>query len=230
MGSPLFHEILQFLAAQGKIPQYARIPSPRGYGVFPVKGRREWTKAEMDSAQFLHVFSSKETLYYGVRNAAGIIEAERKHVRKQRLGSSGGMYAAMFCVDSMRKELEAEGFAGMVFKPVVINGKLPPLEPIWELAAERAMPPLKNRLVHADGTEHRLGKSGQYVLDDSFSLHLYSYNAADVEAVGDVDVVRTVEIFGIERVFEPHLFFSQRLRRWCDKKNQLFEYAPIALE
>jgi hypothetical protein len=229
MGSDLFHELIEFLAKCGKTAQYERLPTRWEYQSFKVGGTREFTKEEMDKAKFLLVFSTKQTARETARGPGGEMIVKRSDITKWRLGTSRQEFT-MLCLDSLKREMEAEGFVGLEFKPVTVVGKSPPVEPVWEIWTQLKMPPMKNRLVNPDGTEHMPGTPGPHGLDDPFIPHLYRFDAKGIEALGNADAVFTQEIFGWNKRPEPQLFFSQRLRRWCDAKKLHADFTPIALE
>ena len=105
----------------------------------------------------------------------------------------------------------------------------PAEQPVWLLWSERRLPPMKNRFVHEDGTEHLPGDTATRNVDDPFFPPLYRYDRSAVEALGAVDVLLTQEAFGWTYTV-PMLIVSQRFRQWCRKQKLRCEWVPIALE
>jgi hypothetical protein len=235
-------EVFKFLDKRaGKIPRFTQYPyiydDPTQ---IPLQGTRVFEPSEIDAAPLLWCFPEKELSDSGLWEFDEIggrkLKVPRSSIKRQPIGESYGSFDFL-CTDTSRREIEAAGFRNLHFEEVIVTGKKPPVEPIWMLLGERAMPPVLNRLVNGEGKPPdspvaRPIKQGCWV-DDLYFPPILRYRRREVEAAfGDFDISHTAERWrsGEYQYRSHNLICSQRFRRWCEERKWKLTWVPVELE
>ncbi|MBK1791599.1 hypothetical protein [Persicirhabdus sediminis] len=232
--SPIFHEIVQFIReSSGQEPYLKRFPSlPREEkDQYQIRGERKFTKSELDEATHLLAFPVNYISKYTARLPNGQIQLARRDIKSKPLGKSMTIGTCL-CTDTVKNEMEAEGFKNLSFTEVDVKGKLPPKEPLWEIGGEQALPKVLNPLVNEEGKTPDHSVNGCWV-DDIFFPPLLEFNESEVVArLGEFDVASTSERWcsGTFEKRSPFLICSQRFRQWCTSRKYKMNYFPVSLK
>ncbi len=169
----------------------------------------------------------------------GNLSIKRSKVNQQLIGRAFP-WEAPVCKDSLKVEMEAEGFVGLSFLPVALPGTKAAGEPVWAISADREMPALLNRMVNDDGTDHEPSENRGCHVDDFYFPSLLRFPIAHVRAMEPLDIAISKERprnkLGsgfkpeIVRKFDPFLIASRRFRQWCEKRKLKIEWWPVVLE
>lgn len=226
-------EVIEFVEKQaGKVPKWSRFPAVfDDFGTYQLEGVREFDIADLAQADFFWCIPQKEIAKSGYRHDDGKLEVERGSIMAQPIGTTANGFTVL-CVDSIRQELEKEGFANIEFKPVSVSGKKPPKEPLWELSGKEQLPPVANRLVNDQGEEPDASARGCWV-DDLFFPPILTYTSKTLaDVVESFDVAVTAEKWhsGIIARRSPFLICSKRFRSWCQDRGLKLDWVPVEVK
>ncbi|MCF7786442.1 MAG: hypothetical protein K9N47_09980 [Prosthecobacter sp.] len=230
---PRLAAILTFLQEHGLSPYTKSHPWYRKVGnpsLFLIKKKHEFTTQEYNEAPFLEM--------------AGEIEmGEHKHLHfdspllvhiKSKIPPIGRAEGAKgpICTQIIKEHMEAEGFKGFTFTPVVVEGSRQPSEPLWEIWSNYMMPPMCSPLVDDDGTPVIPGHytNGCHIAETELP-HIYRYTSDAIASMASVDAAVTHEDFGPKtKLCEMRrLLVSQRFRQWALQNKIKLDYDPIVV-
>jgi hypothetical protein len=226
-------EIIEFIRERaGKVPNWKRFPAvyddENRYQLF---GERHFEKQELAQADYFWCIPQKEIAKSGYRHDDGRIEVERGSIMAQPVGTTANGFTVL-CIDAFRQELEKESFVNIEFKPVLVSGKKPPKEPLWELSGKKQLPPVANRLVNDQGEEPDESARGCWV-DDLFFPTILTYTSKTLaDVVESFDVAVTAERWhsGIIARRSPFLICSRRFRAWCQNRGLKLNWVPVQVK
>ncbi len=158
---PVVNEVIEFLRKHGRAPHWERYPScpfehPQ---LYQVEGNRVFDSTDLDEAEYLAFIPELVITKEGSRkDESGRLLMKRTKINRQPIGRPSP-WGVPVCKDSLKRELEAERFAGLAFQRVDVIGERPGDDPVWIMGSDREMPPLLNRLVCEDGSEYEFSKA-----------------------------------------------------------------------
>jgi hypothetical protein len=160
---------------------------------------------------------------------------DRIEIKKIPIGCAGR--CETFCNDSTKRKMEAVGFAGLCFRPVIVVGRRPvkEVEPVWQLWSDFAMPLMNNPKADKEGTPIGLdvdGLQGCFINENPL-LPPVRYSRRALDLCKDLDVVRSSEHFGGDELRAkrvPRLFCSKRFRKWCAEEKLKINWNPVFFE
>jgi hypothetical protein len=223
-------EIIEFIEEQaGKIAKWSRFTGVfDDFKSYQLEGIRHFDLDEIEKADYCWCIPKKIITKSGYRHDDGILEVERGSIMAQSIGSTISGFTVL-CTESIRQEIEKEGFVNVEFKPVNVSGKKPPKEPLWEISGHTHLPPVTNKLVNDRGEKPDDSARGCWV-DDLFFPPLLTYNQNSLaKAVGGFDVGVTTEKWhsGIIARRSPFLICSKRFRLWCQDRGLKLDWVPV---
>ena len=231
VGSQEYDEVIAFLAKYGKSPRWGAYPWLREYGKFPIEGDRIIEKEDLENGEYF-CFKYRRHGVVTQWNAAKIwnsVPILEGRLNKCPIGQVGAN-AVTVCTDAIKRLMEKEKFKGLTFRPVGFTAKQAPIGSYWQLWAESTFPPMLNKFIHEDGSEHPSGQECPHQEDDPFIPRLFRFSKAQVAKLAPQDVFLTKEAFGWNPPCQQHIIVSQRFRRWCDAQKFRFDWTPVALE
>lgn len=228
---PKLSAILEFVQKLGHYPYTRSHPWYQKVGnlkLFLVNKKHEFISHEYNDAPFLDVAGEIEMGVHKHLHYESPILVRIK-LKIPPVGRAEGMDAPI-CTQTIKKAMEAEGFAGFTFTPVVVEGSRQPLEPLWKVWSDRMMPPMTSSLVDDDGEPVIAGHyaNGCHPAEIE-SPHIYRYTPEAIASMTGLDAAVTHEDFGPKtKLCEMRrLLVSQRFRQWALQNKLKLDYDPI---
>ena len=230
LGSDLAVSIIEFIRVRaGKEPDWKLFPSVyKEKGRYNISGRRVFEQNEIEKADYCWCIPKKTITKSGYRHDDGILEVERGSIMAQSIGSTISGFTVL-CTDSIRLEIQKEGFLNIGFRNVKVSGKKPPKEPLWEIYGQSSLPAVTNKLVNDQGENSDDSARGCWI-DDLFFPPILEYNEESLaNEVGAFDVASTVEKWhsGVIARRAPFLICSKRFRLWCQDHGFKLDWVPV---
>ncbi len=230
--SPVLHDILQFLKECGKEPYLKRCP-PRDMedaSHFGIQCKRIFEEKDINTVKLL-VCSPRHLIASAGRHMTdGTLCVARAKILKRSFGRVliSGIPS---CTDKLKNEISSQDFNGLSYRPIIVDGKLPPMEQLWEVWSDVKLPPMENRLIDEKGEDFHPTESKSCVLEDLCFPPQLCFKEESVKVLGNVDVAVTHEHlgWGPRHTREPFLIVSQRFRRWCESRKLKTDWWPVTL-
>jgi len=198
---------------------------------FSVWGRSEYTTKEIKEADYCEMIASKTFTDSNKYLPDGTPIFTSRTMYKQKLGS--GNQLELFCIDELKTKFQSGGFSGLQFREVMFERKstIHP-DPIWQLWAEKPLPPMLNRKADLTGAFFDIDPDGieGFYIDDLFIFPSIRYPKALLTELQGIDVVRTCEHFLHRRARlgrTPRIIVSRRFREWCMKEKLRITWIPV---
>lgn len=229
--------VMDAFAKHGVRPRFTRHPyigdiKDRDPMMVQMQGTRRFEAADLKKAE-LFTFSSQQVIAKvpsKFDRKGGILKVRPSSVNPRvRIGSLP-MGATMICTTETRSLMEAEGFKGLTFRPVLYPDGSAPEPPLYELWSDIRLPRKANRHVNARG-EPWDGKTHEVVWSDElcYTTPLDQYRRSDLAKVGDFDVGVAAEprTGYFEGWYAADLICSRQFRQWCLKQKLKLNWAPV---
>jgi len=194
---------------------------------YQVKGRRIFEGEDFARAEYFQLVTQESLAPDYEVTDGGYLRVPQESITGEIIGSAFCLRLPV-CRDSLKRQLEAEGFGGLTFQYVEISGCRKPAEPLWKLESNRSMPPVLNRLVDAYGAPFDASRHRCCIPDDDYDPWLLRFPEAGVRAMGSFDAALTSDRFGIP--LDHILIVSRRFRDWCNRRKLKLTWYPVALE
>ncbi len=249
--SPRLKEMFAFLEEKtGKVPNWDKFrPVLNDPARFQVHGFREFDPEEVEQADYCVVVPLQRVVVEGERLSGRRLRVKRADILRCPFGGNSWRSQEMLCTGSTRRLLEAESFVNLTFQEVEVIGKKPPVEALWRLDGERALPPVLNKLVNQYGdsvvredpgwwrdgefvgTREQLRALGCWAEDFYYPAVLRFDQAKVQRELGVFDVAPTAEGWkgGSVATRQPYLICSRRFREFCMKQRWKLEWWPVEL-
>lgn len=231
--APKLGEFLSFLRLHGKEMRQSRYPSNYYDSTsFQPDGSRVFERVDIDSAPLLIFVEGPMIADAAKHQDDGTLIVPRRKVKRQNIGRVLTSLTSLVCTNTIRGKLEREKFAGLTFCPVIVQGNLPPKEPLWQVWSAVTMPPVLNALTDDTGKPFDLSTSRGCVVNDLFFPWLLRFPRRDVSAMPTFDVAITKERWGwnVRQGRAPYVVVSQRFKKWCDKEELKLKWAPAVVD
>jgi hypothetical protein len=229
---PVVPLVISYLRESGREPYFKRVPSLVHVEAlwpthFQVEGVRVFESGDYAKATlFWMTFEDWVSSRAGIAET-GVLSIPAEKITGKAIGALGNR-GFDGCLDRMKQEMEKENFVGLKFLPTEIVGARKPKEPIWQIASDRTMPPLLNRLVELPDREFSTSPLPRMVPDDDYYPWLLRFSKSAVERLGEFDIAHLPH--GLSVSIAPEPFVSRRFREWCLARKLKINFHPVALE
>lgn len=230
--SPFLHEILNFLEEHGFTANWNRVQHVEDEtNRFQLYGHREFSFEEIATAEYLWCIPEDFISINGYRHDDGTIEVKRRGILKKAFGrTASGLN--ILCTDTVRKAMEVEAFTNIEFREVLVTGKKPPVEKIWEVGGMVSLPPVCNPMVNEDVNEPDRSRKGCFIDDLYFPPVLHFRRSLVVDCLPQFDLALTHERWfgGVFERRSPFVVVSQRFRNWVTAYKCKCSFVPVIMD
>lgn len=232
VGDPVIDEVIGFLRGTGREPNWTRNPAvlwghPKHY---QIEGERIWEQSDFDNASYFRWLVRLEAASGNLLPPDGRFEVE--FYRNKQIGIMVSGWNP-FCTSEYRKELEAQNFAGLSFRPVKVSFRTRDKNyALWQVWSTITLPPVLDKVVGVDGEPFDPATSKACGIDDLYFPYHYRFSAAEVGKLEPFDIAVTTERWGGSPTHrrEPAIIVSRRFRDWFMTQKVDTEWWPVALE
>ena len=234
LGDPVINEVTTYLEKTGRQAHWASEPRvPWSHPtLFQIEGERVWEPEDFDQASYFRwVMCSTEAGKGKFLPPDGLFEVEFSSYRGKKIGSMQNGWNP-FCSVEYKKELEAQHFKGMTFRPVHIRSRKPEKLELWQVWSTVTLPPVLNEVTGTKGEPFAPTTSKTCGINDIYFPYQYRFPAAKIAVLEPFDIALTTERWGGEfpHTREPALIVSRRFREWFMTQKVPVEWWPVALE
>lgn len=229
---PVIAEVIDYLRSTGREPHW--MPDPRVPWAHPtlyqIDGERVWEPSDSDQASYFRWLVKTEAGKGKKLPPDGTFEVEFSSYRGKPIGIIQN-YWNPICSVEYRKELEAQNFKGLAFRPVGIKSRKPEKLVLWQPWSSITLPPVLNEVSKDEDPFNPAKTTGCGVSDIYFPPH-YRFPAAKVAKLEPFDIALTSEHWGggVLHAREPAIIVSRRFRDWFMTQKVPVEWWPVALE
>lgn len=229
---PVINDVIAFLRTTGREPVWTQYPGvPNDHPAqFQIKGKHVWEDADFDNASYFRWLVRLETGTGKMLPPDGRFEVE--FYRNKPIGIMVNRWNP-FCTSEYRKELEAQNFAGLSFRPVKVSFRVRDKNyALWQVWSTITLPPVLDKVVGVDGEPFDPATSKACSIDDLYFPDHYRFSASEVAELEPFDIALTTERWGggFPHYWEPAIIVSRRFRDWFMMQNVDVEWWPVALE
>lgn len=232
LGDPVIDEVVSFLRTTGREPNWDRHPSvpyqhPSRYQIW---GERVWEQSDFDNASYFRWLVDVQAGTGNKLPPDGRFEVE--FYRNKPIGILVNGWNP-FCTSEYRKELEAQNFAGLSFRPVKISFQTRDKNyALWQVWSTITLPPVLDKIVGVGGEPFDPATSKACGIDDLYFPYHYRFPASEVGKLEPFDIAVTTESWGGSPTHrrEPAIIVSRRFRDWFTTQKVDVEWWPVALE
>lgn len=226
-------EVIDFLQATGRKPNWKRYPAvPYEDPLqFQITGERVWEPADYGNAKYFRWVVTEKAGEGKLLAPDSIFEVDFSSYRGKKIGSMVNYWNPFFSVD-YRKELEAQNFKGLTFRPVKIKSRKPERLVLWQVWSSITLPPVLNNVTGLDGETFAPATSKVCSVDDIYFPQHYRFSASEIAKLEPFDIALTTEHWGGSpaHLREPAIIVSRRFREWFMTQKVPVEWWPVALE
>ncbi|MCW5768312.1 MAG: hypothetical protein KIT19_06485 [Phycisphaeraceae bacterium] len=239
--SPECMEVLRVLAEAGCVAHGKYEPSAPGkFSLWP---NYEYEQVDLDRADYFQmlVHADVETRYG--RSPEGLLNLKQVRWAKKGPLLATGVKARIVSTP-LRAELEAQGFAGMTFRPTrVVKGELLAelqevpwdkvgCEPYWELTSSIVLPPLSPRCLLMNEKGERVREESwskrAYLMEDQFPAGEFHYRRGDLAGIPPFDVAQTRE--PLVAGSDQNLVLSRRVYDFINTRRLKCMWLPVYVD
>ncbi|MDF1741465.1 MAG: hypothetical protein P1U86_20050 [Verrucomicrobiales bacterium] len=219
--------MIRSIEAYGKAAHWQRFPKIGYYSEthFPLKGSREFSRDEIEAADYLHAIPIDQIATSGGHLDSGALLTQPKSVKRRvRLGRVWGSGTSV-CNEDLRRTLEGESLTGLKFRDVAYDYKgTKQYPPIWQLWSDVVLPKLRNPLHICEE-----GSGAGFHINDLYSPPIPTFDVDSFKRLGDFDVAITTERLGggIDKARDPLFIVSKHARTVLDQLKLSLNYIPI---
>ena len=232
LGHPVIKEVTEYLCTTGREPNWQKRPRvPREHpNLYQIEGERVWELADFDNASYFRWLVDAEAAKGKKLPPDGSFEVEFSSYRGKQVGIMENGWNPI-CSVEYRKELEAQNFKGLTFRPVKIKSRKPEKLVLWQPWSSISLPSALNEVSTDEEPFNPAKTTGCGVNDIYFPPH-YRFPAAKIAKLEPFDIALTTEHWGggFLHAREPALIVSRRFREWFMTQKVPVEWWPVALE
>lgn len=233
LGDPIIDEVIDFLRATGREPNWNWCPSvPNEHPfLYQIRGERVWEAADIANAEYFQLYITKVICSSIQMPPDGMAEVQFGSYKGAPVGITTTM-SNPICSVVFRQALEAQNFKGLTFRPVQIQSKKPQNLVLWQIWSSITLPPVLTPTVGAKGEPFDPQTSIACYVNDIYFPWCHHYEAAEVRKLEPFDIAISAERWGhgYEHRREPALIVSRRFREWFMTQKVPVEWWPVALE
>lgn len=232
LGDPVIDEIIAYLRTTGREPYWNECPDfPWEHPtLYQIQGERVWEQSDFDNASYFRWLVRLEAGTGKMLPPDGRFEVE--FYRNKPIGIMVN-YWNPFCTSEYRKELEAQNFAGLSFRPVKVSFRTRDKNyALWQVWSTITLPPVLDKVVGLDGEPFDPATSKACSIDDLYFPDHYRFPVSEVRKLEPFDIALTTERWGggFRHCWEPAIIVSRRFRDWFMKQNVDVHWWPVALD
>ncbi len=243
--SPECAAVLQILEQAGLRPRgkFEKI-APGQYECYP---NYKYEPSDFDRADLFWMIPYADLKSYWRHTPGGVFRIARKALTGKRNLIAGSRFSSLVS-ESLRAELEAQNYSGLVFRPtVVVQGKsykeleeVPwskmRREPYWELSSSVVLPPLSPRCTLMNDRGERIKNDdwsrGVLLIEDEFPSGQLHYLRSDIEKMPPFDLAYTREPLGYYKltIHDRRLVMSRRVYEFFRSKPYRIGWRPVYID
>ncbi|MFO1483097.1 MAG: hypothetical protein U1F71_06990 [Verrucomicrobiaceae bacterium] len=228
LGDPVIDEVISYLRTTSREPHWERRPGlPWEHPtLYQIQGERVWEQSDFDKASYFRWLVDVQAGKGKKLPPDGRFEVE--FYRNKQIGIMVNGWNP-FCTSEYRKELEAQNFVGLSFRPVKVSFRTRDKNyALWQVWSTITLPPVLNE-VSTDEEPFNAAKTTGCGVNDIYFPPYYRFPAAKLEPF---DIALTTERWGggFLHYREPAIIVSRRFRDWFMTQNVEVGWWPVALE
>ncbi len=232
LGDPVIEEVISYLRITGREPYWTDSPDlPWAHPtLYQIEGERVWEQTDYDNASYFRWLVRLEAGKGKMLPPDGRFEVE--FYRNKPIGRMVNRWNP-FCTSEYRKELEAQNFAGLSFRPVKVSFRTRDKDyALWQVWSAITLPPVLDKVVGEDGEPFDPATSKACSIDDLYFPDHYRFPTSEVRKLEPFDIALTTERWGggFPHYREPAIIVSRRFRDWFMTQNVDVHWWPVALE
>lgn len=237
--SPKVEQIREILNSTGlsEFHEGTRIPADRARAHYAFSYIRQFSKAEIEGAQYLRmnigggnrgfIASRADTTEDGY-----VLRIDNKQKNNIAIGWLD-VIITPYASDAGRAELEEYSYKGLEFLPAIFDRPEKVTKPLWMMTSSVTLPPCQLPVeTRSFENRHTGTQDEERGWDDQGRVQVVlRYDKAEIASLGDFDFAKTREQIGsMKKHYRHHYVVSQRFRKAIlEGKHRWIDFVPVEI-